>query len=507
MLLAQAAGLGILAFGVYWLLALDVFYKADGQQLVLRLVRRDPHYPYHRLYMPLLLRLHEVTELYGATPYETALLFSRLGVAVGVAASRIGFWAIGLPNGRAALATLAVAFNPATMLFGSVVELHGPYFGFAGLSFALSAVALRRVSSGSSQLADESDAQTRWADAPVLALVLVLLAGAVSAVGAGVHGSGLVLPALWLPWLCVVQGVWPRDAASRRRFVPDRRLVLAGLIAASHIGLALLVARPDEAQGFLETGFGRPRGIAYLGGVILDEVVLGLLPWSLLGIATLFRCGHRLASACVVVALTPYLYGALQLLVSEREFGAYFLPFSIAFAALVFAAWPLWVGTGAIVIGAIFGIVQLRGIPEYTTRDAETKAIVQRDRREEYRAYAKGLRASLGTQSALLLIGDPAELGPLLIHAHEQELYLLKDAAKLAPTDLQQLLPVFDKIVADKQKEGHAVLLTAGGRRFLQVALPGLTPGGPTLLGHIETRYGLIERKADGFHAWELVHK
>ncbi|MFQ5506378.1 MAG: hypothetical protein ACE5F1_16535, partial [Planctomycetota bacterium] len=259
-------GLFFLTFLLYSVLAQDVFFKADGPHLVSRLAGGDPHYFHHKLFMPLLIRFGGLLGALGVGPYRAALFFSVTGAAMGVAAGHAGFGLLGMPRRVALLAALFVAFSPAVMFFGTVVELHGPFFGFAGLAFLGMALVHRHR-------------HRRRAHA------LSLLLGALTALAAGVHASGLILPAVLLPSLL---------ALSERRIRWRRALRLALLAALVHVAASFLVSDPLQSGHFLELGFGHPQGIVHLPGVLLEEWLLPFLPLSLVCLAAFFRPALRL---------------------------------------------------------------------------------------------------------------------------------------------------------------------------------------------------------------------
>lgn len=453
------AALLLLGFlGLYLLLGQDTFYKADGQHLVLRLIDRDSHYPHHKLYMPLLIGFGDLIRVAGLTPYRTAVAFSAVGAAFGVGCVHVGFGALGASRGRALAATLLVGACPAVMLFATVVEFHGPFFGFAGLAFLEMAFLARRPS---------------WVGAVFL--------GVLCAIAAGVHASGLVLPGLLLPWFLAL-----RRPAGRY----GRALLLTGIAAVVHLALVGFLAPPGKAGDFLERGFGHPQGIRHLPGVLWEEWLWAFLPISVTVLFGLRSGPVRLQTLAFLVGMVPYGYGALRLLVGDAECGAYLLPLAIPAAWITVAAVPR----------SLIGLAVVASIALGCWR------VVRHDREAlRYQEYAAGMRAATDAKPAFLLLGDPWELGPCLVYLPGTRTYLLDQAANLPREKLPQLLPLFDRIVSDQIGKGRDVYLTDGGERYLADASASTTGAGPVLLTHIRRTYRLTEAKSGPFRALRLA--
>ncbi len=460
---AWICALGLLVYGLF---GADTFYKADGQHLVLRLIHRDTHYPHHKLYMPALIAFGDVVAPLGLSPYRVAVWFSAVGVALGIALTRIGFGLLGEPRGRATLATLLVAGCPAIVLFACVVEFHGPFFALAALALVGFAALCARPTA-----------------------VRAVLLGVLTSVAAGMHASGLVLPGLLLPWFVVRQRANPAQAQAGRSSVAPlpKTLWLAALAAAVHVGLTRVLAAPDRATEFIATGFSHPQGIAFLPGVIVDEWLAPFLPLSVLVFAAAFRRSTRGELAALLIGLAPYLYACLRLVVGDKEWGAYLLPAAIPAALLVVRSLPRGAVLAAFLVSAL-----LAG-----------RELVRLDRSPEYLRYAQGVVQATGGKPALLLLGDPAEVGPCLVHVPKAELFLLDEVTKLPANAIAQSLPLFDARVKAQHEARRIVCLTDAGLRFLESDDPRLAAG-KVLLAHIRKSYALREIKAPGFRGWLL---
>ena len=149
----------------------------------------------------------------SASPRSRALsfFFTARRKPLAWAASRIGFGALHFGDARANLATLAVALCPAALVFGSVGgnSMAPTTLVFAGVvAFALSVIALRRPR----LVANEATQNALGRCAPFSHSCSRSSLAPLPRLARGVHGSGLALPALLLPWLCVALGIWPRSS-------------------------------------------------------------------------------------------------------------------------------------------------------------------------------------------------------------------------------------------------------------------------------------------------------
>lgn len=102
----------------------------------------DNYYAYPFLFTG----LRAVLEPLGVGPYRTGLLLSALGTSAGVGFGLQALRVLGLDRRRAWLGAALVAFCPAVLFFGSTLEFHGPFFGFAGLALLSTARAIERPS-------------------------------------------------------------------------------------------------------------------------------------------------------------------------------------------------------------------------------------------------------------------------------------------------------------------------------------------------------------------------
>jgi len=480
----ESLGLALLFLGIFVLLSPAAFYKADGQHLVRRLIERNSEYPHHPFYMPMLIAFGDLLAPLGLSPFQTARLFSQVGGALAIALAHAGFRLLGLRPWVALLATLLVAFCPAIFFFSNVVEFHAPFLAAASLAFVVFAAALRRQPGSMSEL-----------------LIAALLGLATSA-AAGMHASGILLPAIFVPWWLVLRY---REGL----LVEDRKLswpalaapLLAGL--AHGAGLALFV-RVQRSGEFLQQGFQHPQGIEHLPGIFVQEWLLPFLPLSLLPFLLLLGRRFRLEAGFVLLAISPYLLAALRLLVGDSESGAYLLPLAIPTAWLTASslaalrnshelgkhAKPL--GLSLLVISALLALARLEDF----------------DRPEAYRPYAASLRACIGTEDALVILGHPDaidEYGAVLIELPRLRVYLADEPTKYSAAQVRQAFAPALRATLAKEKN---LYITNKALEFLDMPEANLRGGGGRAFVELLRRLCDFEPiHANGFVVYRLKLK
>ncbi len=433
------------------------FYKADAQRLVLRLTHGDLNYPHHKLYLPLLYGFSQLLKSLHLSPFEVARAFSAFGVALGISFSLGCFRVLGMSPSLSRLSTLGTLLVPTVFFFGTTVELHGPFFAFAGLSLYLWAWLVKQ------SLREERTS------------FLAIFLGASTALASGVHASGMILPGLFVPWF--LARTWKQ---------PGPKLFPLILFLASHGLLLLLLANPFHSAHFLREGFRHPTGIGELPGILWWEFLWPFLPYSFAFLLALFRKDARGEVIAFLVALVPYVGGALRLIAGDPEFGAYLIPLA-PFAAYL-SARALGRYSLLLILPALWVQTSIRHIF---------------DQEKSYEIRVEGLRRATEHKPGLLLIGDPAEFSAFLAKAPDYPLFPLDVVAKIRMEDLPTLLRTFDaKLKAEKEK-GHQVLLTKGGLEYLEDAKKSLGKG-PVVLKYLREKYRLLHLKAKGFEAWVL---
>ena len=475
--------IALVALTAYALLAQHTLYNRDAHVLLLLADEGARLHNHHLLFFPGLNLLKAIGTPLGLSLYGSAVAYTALGTAIGVACTHAANVRLGLRRTEALLATALVAACPAVVFFATVVEVHGPFFAFAGLAFWMAVRFTSAPGAGSA------------------ALVGVAVGGASLA-----HATGLLLPLAIAP-----------VAAGRLR---DRRgLALAGLALAVAVAIALGVPMLLRATGDLpggeESAAGhlglRLRQVAATGGLaielpralgfrLLREWLWPYLPLSVAGLATLAAPGVRRRALLFAAALAGYLLLATVLLWPFRdndEHGAYLLPLAWPAALLVVRALPAATRV-LVLLSVVVALVQ----------------IGQHDRPERSRAFADGLRAHAAPATPFLIVGYYDDVEALVIHLLpelEGHYLALQRLPPLSEALLPRLLARLDQEIDAQRSAGHPAYISddactsLSSAFFADPAVPGSQPLLPRLLAHLRQRYE-FERVDSGGFAGYLLH-
>lgn len=453
---------GLIAGALALALAQASFYADDGLVLLGWLERDRIRHPWHALYLPLLDALRAPASALGLSSYELARGLSALGLALGCGASCAGLRLMGLARGEALLAALFAAVAPAVLFFGTVVEIHGPFYAFAGVSTLALGWLVR---------------------APSAPRALAL--GALTALAVGLHSSAHLLAIL-----CVLGFA----AQSGRALGMRRTLAFAALALAAHAVLSFALARAWVALGWLESG-GASAKLVLRGytareaaGALRTLVSEWLLPFAPLSITWVWgwrsKPELRAERCAFAAALLLYLALSFALLGGHSERGAYLLPLAIPAASLSVrslgrAAWPAC----ALALG-----LAIAGIRAH-------------DQPAAHRAYAAGLRALESAPPAGLLLVERHELSACAIELPQVEEVFLPEVAGAAPDALLQALLALRARVESARARGAAWYLTREGRAYLERAQ---LPSTRWLLQSLEQQYELVPVASGAFAGWRL---
>src|SRR5262252_6866055 len=189
-----------------WLLDRGVWHGLDGYQFLSDIDHGQLFNDRHVLYKPVAWLFASALRPLGVPLYESAVAASMVCTAVGAAFVHRALLGLGLLRADAAIAAAAAAGCFAIVYFGTVVEIHGVFFGFVGVAWW---------------------AFAKFAQRPTP--VRALLAGAACGLSAAAHATGHLL----LGTFCACTIAWCRDRLRLRGMV----LAFAGL-AAGHFAAA-----------------------------------------------------------------------------------------------------------------------------------------------------------------------------------------------------------------------------------------------------------------------------
>lgn len=461
-LLLDAVAIGGVALCLYLALGQQTLY-GDAMTFLRMLRDGTTHYERHVLYLPVLYLGHGVLGSLGATVYQTALLASQLGGALGVALLLLAARGYGLSRGAAWLVATAFALCPGTVFFNTVVELHGPFTTPVGLAWLLGAVFLRRPGVGSA-----------------------VALGLATALATGMHSSGALLPVPILGALLVQ--AWPASVASALPL--SRRLPLLLLAGGVHATLVLALM-----GGVGQFAFVRQMAPVSVGmdGHVLD-VVWWEWVWPFLPLSVLFLCGMRWPTwrrlaVVVLLSLPVYLVPSYLVLAMWREYGAYLIPLAFPAAVIVVGALPrAWV-VAAIGVAATIAIVH----------------VVGQDRSERPREYAAGARELAEGSPLYVLGGDEVDIEASFVTLPDTTMVMLSMPPFIDAVLGAQALAALDAQLAIALPRGDVVLLSRGAD--VRLRDPRTTAAFPTagaILPHLDAHYRLDPVQARGFAGWRV---
>ena len=314
--LLLSSGLGLLAALLYVLLRQDTTHQFDIYWMLPRLRDGLTHYPRHPLAFPLLDGL--VTMLDGWGSLHERFKMAN-GICTGIAVAIFAHTAQGLCQNRrhALLVTITFAMLPATVRFATLAELHGLFLPFAALVIWQTSrmVSQQRV--------------TVWSS---------MVLGLLTAIAAGVHGTGHLLVGVAGLWLLLSQWRYEPAQLTPLRQLATALLALVTVHALATTLLTVCITAPTDAQWQVVT-----KEVHTTDGMLATlagELLWPLFPVSLLWPIALF-CKPRVLALVFALSLPAYLATCQLLLCVPKlgytfhEDGAYLEP--IAFLAVVIA--------------------------------------------------------------------------------------------------------------------------------------------------------------------------
>lgn len=480
--------LGASALVLFTLLGQQTFYKTDGPDLVRMLHEGNLRHPWHVGYLPLLDAFRSALRAVGIEPSLIRLgaLFSACGVALAIAGFHAGLRTLAVPRAVALLATALLAMNPGIVLFGTVVEFHGPALGAVGLAWWWSC---------------------RTARAPSLVAALVL--GLLTHGAFLLHSSNLFLPAVLLPWFIALR--WSHG--TRRR-----DLALAAVAGFVHAAAFVLMPHlfpgaygdyADLATAFArESSIGRPQSLEWLPVIVVQEWLWPLLPLSVTWLAAYRLAPLRPGMVALCIGLAPYLYLCVRQLVHEPERGAYMLPLLLPAAALSALSLPR-----ALVVA--FAVVS--GVAACWGWGVEQAAL-----RREYHDTVLEFREAAGGGAWFAIVGRHDEMATCYaVVAPADFAWIRPQAAMPREQCTEDVLAATRNGLLAMHAAGRALLLTAGARASLEDPAavmrgekatadvpPTESMAGPLFLADLQQRFEFVPAsvRRDGTVAvWRLV--
>lgn len=309
---------------LYHLLAQRALHGLDVHNLVPWLAGGRLDHPYHYLYLNVVAGIWSVLQPLGVGAYPNTVFCSALGTSVGVFFLHLA--------ARDRWVTLLCATASGVVFFATVAEIHGLFFGFAGLAW---------------WLYSRFEKQPTWPRALIVAVATALVAS--------VHATG--------HFLVGAMGLW----FLARRGWAWRLLGFAAMHMALVVLLVQLVRGESEGAGplatqltFLANTWSDWRFAVELPVVFWNEWLWALAPLSLAPLVALWFPALRREACALLLVLVAYLLPTTVMLVFYRtvERGAYFLPLVFPAALLVVRMKrPLVIGTVA--LGAAIAVTQI----------------------------------------------------------------------------------------------------------------------------------------------------
>ncbi|MEM7202242.1 MAG: hypothetical protein AAF628_18375 [Planctomycetota bacterium] len=430
----------------------------------------------HCLAYPIVRLAEWLSQASGIGLYHAAAAGSALGMAIGVGFAHAAWRRLGFGGVEAAGATLVLACCPSVVLYGTVYELHGVFFAFAGASFRVMATYVMRPSA--------------WRAVGM---------GGCAALSYLAHATG----ALWLGALVLCGGA---AAADRRGGwqalgveVPRAALALATGVATIFAALALarwngaIASVANAARVAVSWSDSLPSefapAIGHPAGTVWREWLLPFFPVSLLWLAA-WRGGRaRCLTVALGLSLPVYVGVSWGLLGDIDEEGAYLLPLALP------AVWLARTALRGPVPAVIMAASGLAVLPTaWPQRRADT---LQTEGAE---------LAELAAGNAIFLMAHHADLEPLLLGAPHAEWFPLRAFTAAKPDAARALEPWTVANLRRMIGEGCDVVITARGRELLRGDWwPENNPGAPVVAETLHRHFRFEDVGGTAIAAYRLV--
>lgn len=475
---------------LYCLLGQNSLYKVDGHSLLWLSKLGETQHSYHTLYLPGLELLKSVCAPLGLGLYETARLYSALGTALGMLFVHAACRQLNLSRLGCNVGTLLLGTSPAVVFFATVVEVHGPFWAFAGLAWLGAARLLR----------------TRHP----LATPLI--------------GACFGLAFLSHPTAALMVFMLPALYALGARSLPDSepfslpRCAIATALAGVSMGVFILVvprvlgwltgAEADASSAwFMLTNYPGDELLAPVRTleIAAEEWLLPFVPASLLALWA--ACGRELRTPALLLlaGLIPHLLVAQLMLKGYSERGAYLLPAALPTMLLALEVLDhhrrLVVPALLVSAGLAFAQVERHDDPERPL------------------AMAEGLRELSGDQPFYLIAGHPYDIEAMLLYHEELTPHWLGVTIEAPEQTIDTRLRDIDTAIALCDQNGLDSFVSQRAIDGLQRAadtgqwllshdpellISGRGAAAKQILAHLESKYRTVPVRAAGFDGFRL---
>jgi len=441
--------------------------NADAVSLLLRFLDNNDNVGY----LKALRLLRHVSQPFGLTLYETALLFSQVGASAGIALLYVAGRITELSRPAACLAALGVALCPSVVFFATQVEMPAPFLPFAGAGWVAVALMARR---------------------PTYARAVAVAVTAGVAVTAHASGAFLALPLV----LFFLAQTWrrPVEAVPAR----SRLIIMAAVTLALDLLIACAIAIAARSFGFsadpgAALGFVVAAGVTSIQtplrliAVVWHEWLVPFFPVSLLWLCAIRA--YRPHVCALGVSLAGYCVASFLVLIRAVEHGAYLQPLAWPACWLTVRTLPRrW----AVVTVALLALLS-------------TATLARDDHARDLRIYANGVKTLSGGAAASLLVGDIEEVAACLVHLPDTRfLCVLDPSFARKPPDVQ--LELVDSFIVRGLAVRANVYLTVGAEAWMShPSVVAMRPGIAQLLGHLRNTYRWQFVSTPGFMGKRLL--
>ena len=306
-----------------------VWHGLDAYQFLSDIDHGQLYHDRHPLYLPIAWLFAKALQPLGLSLFAAVGAASSVCTAIGAGFCHRALLGLGLSRKDAMLAAVANAGCFAVLYFGTVIEVHGTFFGFVGVAWWAWSKLLARPGAGRAAIA-----------------------GAASGLATVAHATGHLLVGAF----AVFALAWARRPLDRRWPLWLGVLAVAHAVTARLVGGTLLhLLDPTQQKGAFDGALGHIRNMLALGTdwsttprLLWQEWLQPFLPISLVPfLAPWFRAA-RLEAAMLLGCVAVYLAAAVVLLsptatlshpqylppLTLIEYGAYFLPLALPGAVI-----------------------------------------------------------------------------------------------------------------------------------------------------------------------------